>query len=75
MDSPRKCRAESSPITQRTASTTFDLPHPFGPTMPIKLPGKAIVVGSTKDLKPVSRTLRRRIYSEVLARTSIDIYR
>ena len=27
---------EDSPITQRSASTKFDLPQPFGPTTPVK---------------------------------------
>ena len=27
---------ELSPMTQRSASTRFDLPHPFGPTMPVR---------------------------------------
>ena len=45
MDSPRRCLAEISPITQRTASMMFDLPHPFGPTTPVRLEGKVTVVG------------------------------
>jgi hypothetical protein len=28
--------AEFSPITQRSASTVFDLPQPFGPTIPVR---------------------------------------
>ena len=28
---PRRCLADCSPMTQRMASTMFDLPHPFGP--------------------------------------------
>jgi len=32
IDSPRRCLAEISPITQRTESMMFDLPQPFGPT-------------------------------------------
>src|SRR5437016_13790601 len=54
MLSPRRCLAESSPITQRTASMTFDLPQPLGPTTPVRLLGKVIWGGSTKDLKPAS---------------------
>ena len=61
MESPRRRLAELSPITQRTASMTFDLPHPFGPTTPTRLLGKVIVVGSTKDLKPASLILLSRI--------------
>ena len=61
MDAPRRCLADDSPITQRTASIVFDLPQPFGPTMPVKLLGKLMVVGSTKDLKPESLILLKRI--------------
>ena len=35
---PRKCLAELSPITQRTASIILDLPQPLGPTIAVKLP-------------------------------------
>src|SRR5215469_12098369 len=61
MLSPRRCFAESSPMTQRTASMTFDLPQPFGPTTPVRLLGKLTWVGSTKDLKPASLILVSRI--------------
>ena len=60
MCSPRSCRAEDSPSTQRTASITFDLPQPLGPTTPTSCPGTAMLVGSTKDLKPESLTEVRR---------------
>src|SRR5512142_910697 len=54
---PRICLAEVSPITHFSASTRFDLPQPLGPTMPV-MPGSiASSVGSTKDLKPESRSL------------------
>src|SRR5687768_14769038 len=56
MCSPRSCLADDSPSTQRTASITFDFPHPFGPTTPTSWPGTAMEVGSTKDLKPDSLT-------------------
>src|SRR5687767_1354973 len=56
MCSPRSCLAEDSPSTQRTASITFDLPQPLGPTTPTSCPGTAMEVGSTKDLKPESFT-------------------
>jgi hypothetical protein len=52
MCSPRSCLADDSPSTQRTASITFDLPQPLGPPTPTSWPGTAMVVGSTKDLKP-----------------------
>ncbi len=61
MDSPRKCLAELSPITQRTASMRFDLPQPFGPTMPTRLLGRGSTVGSTKDLNPASLTFSSRM--------------
>src|SRR5689334_8085392 len=60
IDSPRSAEAFDSPSTQRTASMTFDLPQPFGPTMPTRRPGVAIDVGSTNDLKPESLICVRR---------------
>src|SRR5690348_6169852 len=46
---------DDSPITQRSASTRFDLPQPFGPTTPVK-PGSIMKsVGSTNDLNPWRR--------------------
>src|SRR5204863_8030206 len=50
IESPRKAAARLSPSTQRTASMTFDLPQPLGPTTPTSWPGTWIEVGSTKDL-------------------------
>jgi hypothetical protein len=53
---PRRLLAEVSPITQRNASTTLDLPQPFGPTTPV-IPGSIrSSTGSTKDLKPETRS-------------------
>jgi len=43
-------------MTQRTASTRFDLPQPLGPTTPVKPGSIAKSVGSTKDLKPIRRS-------------------
>ena len=41
-------------MTQASASTTFDLPDPFGPTT-AQMPGSNfIVVEEAKDLKPFS---------------------
>src|SRR5690606_9984427 len=68
MDSPRRFFAELSPITQRTASMTLDLPQPLGPTTAQRLPGKCTVVGSTKDLNPASLMLFRRIADSSLDR-------
>src|SRR6056300_1038099 len=61
MESPRSLLAELSPITQRTASITLDLPQPLGPTTEQRLEGKLIVVGSTNDLKPANLIHLRRI--------------
>src|SRR5476649_2822883 len=54
---PRICLAEVSPITHFRASTRLDLPQPLGPTMPVMPGSMASSVGSTKDLKPESRSL------------------
>src|SRR5208283_3969245 len=52
---PRRLRAEFSPIAQRSASTTFDLPQPFGPTIPVR-PGRiSTLAGSAKLLNPAMR--------------------
>ena len=58
---PRIDVGRVSPRTQRTASTTLLLPHPFGPTMPVRVfRPKSMTVRSAKDLKPKSsRRLRR----------------
>src|SRR5262249_35569002 len=45
--------------TQLMASTTLDLPQPFGPTMQVvPVPLKVTTVRSQNDLKPVISTLR-----------------
>src|SRR5262245_22142178 len=51
---PRRLLADCSPSTQRTASTTFDLPDPFGPTTAVTPGGKSNAVLSAKLLKPTS---------------------
>jgi hypothetical protein len=61
IESPRRCLAEISPITQRTASMMFDLPQPLGPTTPTRLLGNDTAVGSMNDLNPASLILVRRI--------------
>src|SRR5271169_4399695 len=43
-------------MTQRTASTRFDLPQPFGPTTPVRPGSISKSVGSTKDLNPMRRS-------------------
>ena len=61
IDSPLRYFADDSPRTHLTASITFDLPQPFGPTIPTRFDGKVSVVGSTNVLKPESLILLRRI--------------
>ncbi len=56
---PRSVLAPCSPITQARASTTFDLPDPFGPTMHVTPGSSAKVVGCANDLNPLSVTLFR----------------
>src|SRR5215813_6791060 len=50
---------DASPITQRNASTKFDLPQPFGPTTPVRPGSIRKSAGSTKDLKPMRRSRLR----------------
>ena len=54
---PRRSRARCSPSTQRTASDTFDLPHPLGPTIAVTPGSKTRSVESANDLKPCSSSL------------------
>src|ERR1017187_6024514 len=58
---PRSRVGACSPSTHRIASTTFDLPHPLGPTTAVIPGAKPIVVESRKDLKPSSSRLLRRM--------------
>jgi hypothetical protein len=55
MPSPRITLGRFSPITQRSASSRFDLPQPFGPTTPVRPGWMMSSVGSTKLLKPSRR--------------------
>src|SRR6201998_3733960 len=60
----RSARVLWAPRTQVTASTTLDLPDPFGPTTAVTPGSNSKTVASAKDLKPfmVSRlrnTVRR----------------
>src|SRR5215475_2469211 len=56
---PRNAFAPCSPSTQAIASTTFDLPEPFGPTTQV-MPGSSLsVVADAKDLKPLRVRLLR----------------
>src|SRR5438309_6095975 len=58
---PRRRDGACSPRTHRIASTTLDLPHPFGPTTAVSPGAKLIEVGSKKDLKPTTSRLLRRM--------------
>src|SRR6478609_6770733 len=49
---PRRLLAPCSPITQDSASTTLDLPDPFGPTTQVIPGSKRSVVAEAKDLNP-----------------------
>src|SRR5215211_5991748 len=49
---PRSVFAPCSPITQLRASTTLDLPEPFGPTTQVMPGSKLSVVADAKDLNP-----------------------
>ncbi len=52
---PRMALADEAPMTQRKASSRLDLPHPFGPTMPVSPVSTGNSCGSTNDLKPAMR--------------------
>src|SRR5208282_5817661 len=58
---PRSRVGACSPSTHRIASTTFDLPHPLGPTTAVIPGAKPMVVESRKDLKPSNSRLLRRM--------------
>src|ERR1700760_4285134 len=49
---PRSDLAPCSPMTQDRASTTLDLPDPFGPTTQVIPGSRRRVVAEAKDLKP-----------------------
>ena len=56
---PRTASGDCSPSAHSTASVTFDLPDPFGPTI-TETPGvKSSFVRSGKDLNPFSAIDRR----------------
>src|SRR6476469_1191289 len=56
---PRSDLAPCSPITQASASTTLDLPEPFGPTRQV-MPGSSwSVLEEAKDLNPLRVRLFR----------------
>src|SRR5450755_3648736 len=52
IDWPRTASGDCSPSAQSTASVTFDLPDPFGPTITLTPGPKSSRVRSGKDLNP-----------------------
>ena len=54
IDWPRTASGDCSPIAHSTASVTFDLPEPFGPTTTLTPGPKSRRVRSGNDLKPFS---------------------
>ena len=48
-----------APSTHAMASTTLDLPLPFGPTTTVTPGSRSSVVASAKDLKPLRVSDRR----------------
>src|ERR1700743_1486850 len=63
---PRSAFAPCSPITQDNASSTLDLPEPFGPTTQVMPGSKRSVVAEAKDVKRFSVRLFRRIRAWLL---------
>src|SRR5690606_8196215 len=51
---PRRSLAPWVPMTHRSASSTFDLPDPLGPTTQVMPGSKRRLVADAKDLKPLS---------------------
>src|ERR1700753_2288058 len=56
---PRRALAPCSPRTQAMASTTLDLPEPFGPTTQVMPGSSRNVVAEAKDLNPFTVRLLR----------------
>jgi hypothetical protein len=56
---PRSAFAPCSPSTQAIASTTLDLPEPFGPTTQVIPGSNFIAVAEAKDLNPLTVRLLR----------------
>ena len=66
---PRRVFMLCSPKAQRTASATFDLPEPFGPTIAVIprfvepiMPGKTSTFLLAKDLNPWISNFSRYIF-------------
>src|ERR687884_552918 len=66
---PRRLLAPCSPITQASASTTLDLPEPFGPTMQVTPGSNCRLVAEANDLNPRSVRLLRYIGEAPLTET------
>src|SRR3990167_3761080 len=60
-DFPRIDFIDCSPKTYRKASTTLDLPEPFGPTTQTIGLSNSKIVFWAKDLKPLSSKVLRRM--------------
>src|SRR4051794_1689436 len=56
---PRSALAPCSPRTHAMASTTLDLPEPFGPTTQVMPGSSRSVVAEAKDLNPFTVRLLR----------------
>src|SRR5665213_616507 len=69
---PRRLLAPCSPMTQASASTTLDLPEPFGPTTQVIPGSKRRVVDDANDLKPRRVRLFRCTVAALLARVGED---
>src|SRR3954471_8777013 len=71
--SPRRLLADCSPSTHLNASTTFDFPHPFGPTIPVIGESNTNSVRSANDLNPLRTSFFRRMWGmSSLTRKSKD---
>src|SRR5699024_1535286 len=66
---PRSDLAPCSPITQASASTTLDLPDPFGPTTQVMPGSRLSVVADANDLKPRSVSVFRCTVPRLAARS------
>ena len=70
---PRNDFMDFSPNTHFIASITFDLPEPFGPTIPIIALSKFSLVISANDLKPFASNFFKNIIHN--SKTSINYLR
>src|SRR5215510_15681412 len=73
ISSPRRPLADCSPKIHLKASTTFDFPQPFGPTMAVTLWGKVNSVLSANDLKPRTSSFFRYIRRNPLLLSSLPL--